>query len=1088
MLTLFSLLFLTALIFATVGPFSADASASPSASQLRDQYLGSANAPSIAGPEIPAHADDSGFWPHRQFLGPNAAVASEAPISVSGTGYISGFVNDIQTGDPIEGVEIDVIDAETGEWLSEYSTYTDENGAYSISGLPNISVYVATYSYPLNYIDQWFGGIDVPGNWNAEGAVAIDLVANPTRTYINFRLDVGCVITGTVSNSSGSNLADVEIDAYDTDSGALYGYGYTGANGVYYIIGIPQGTYYVATYNDSGYIDEWYNNVVYSGNLDATDATAVALVYGDTVATGINFSLALGRSIAGKVMDSNGLALSDVAVDAYDLSGNYAASGYTGPDGSYSIRGLPAAQYRVRTDDYESSWVDEWWCGGTTRLAVAQDPEGSAATIIDLRSVSVTGKDFHLNVGRQVGGHVYDSSGDPLEGVEIDIAYTGSAYETYALTDDTGAWWVEGLYPGTYLIHTLNDLGYIDEWSDGQQFPGHLDGVGITPVDLTSSNASVQLYLDPGHTIAGFAGWALYTPGVIYSGSPPMVVEITDAAGTIYAGSWVGDDDGSSDPSPYNTWALPSGTYYARIVRVTLTGFAEQWYDNLPCAQYDLASATPIPIANANVTGVDFPLVELSYHEQDEPHILYSGTWSSYGTTWASGGAYMRSNTSGSSATISFTGISLDWIATMTGSTSGKADVYVDEEYIETVDLSSFTPAFQQTVFSTGDLLRGPHAVRIAWNSSNATGSKYITLDAVRIDGTIANVPPSITSLSPTTGAIGGGTQVTINGVGFVNVSSVLFGDTPTEIWSVVSPTKITATAPAHEEGPVRVKVNAAGGTSRDTAADDFTYEVAPTRYDDTDPNIAKTGTWTDYSNTSAYGGTYARSSTAGASATIYFTGTKIAWIGMTGSTPGIVDVYLDGAKKTTLDLYSSPAAYQVALWTSDTLPSGMHHLDLVRNSGSLPAEYLVLDALDIWGEIAAAPTGTTITLRPGWNLVAAAPGTSFPGTLFGWNGSAYESASSPEAWHGYWCKMTQEQSLDIETEDGPHPISLSNGWNLIGNPMALSATLTLPAGVMAFVFDTASGSYQSSFTLLPGQGAWVKAAAGQEAVLAPSG
>ena len=70
------------------------------------------------------------------------------------------------------------------------------------------------------------------------------------------------------------------------------------------------------------------------------------------------------------------------------------------------------------------------------------------------------------------------------------------------------------------------------------------------------------------------------------------------------------------------------------------------------------------------------------------------------------------------------------------------------------------------------------------------------------------------------------------------------------------------------------------------------------------------------------------------ATATVYFTGTKIAWIGMKGSTPGIVDVYLDDAKKATLDLYASPAQYQVPLWTSDTLPDGTHHLDLVRNSG----------------------------------------------------------------------------------------------------------------------------------------------------------
>ena len=41
-----------------------------------------------------------------------------------------------------------------------------------------------------------------------------------------------------------------------------------------------------------------------------------------------------------------------------------------------------------------------------------------------------------------------------------------------------------------------------------------------------------------------------------------------------------------------------------------------------------------------------------------------------------------------------------------------------------------------------------------------------------------------------------------------------------------------------------------AGGTTADTATDDFTYTTAPpvTRYDQTNTNIVKTGTWANYS------------------------------------------------------------------------------------------------------------------------------------------------------------------------------------------------------------------------------------------------
>ena len=177
----------------------------------------------------------------------------------------------------------------------------------------------------------------------------------------------------------------------------------------------------------------------------------------------------------------------------------------------------------------------------------------------------------------------------------------------------------------------------------------------------------------------------------------------------------------------------------------------------------------------------------------------------------------------------------------------------------------------------------------------------------------------------------------------------------------------------AHNGGGYSGYSNIASATSGDI-----------TRYDQTDPNVIRTGTWTDYASTSAYGGTYGRSLTAGATATVWFSGTKIAWIGMTGGTPGIVDVYLDDVKQTTLDLYSSPAKYQVVLWTSPSLGNGVHHMDLVRNTASLSTEYLVLDAVDIWGQIKAAPTThpATCLRRPRSQPpapVGAAPGLPTP-------------------------------------------------------------------------------------------------------------
>ncbi len=121
-----------------------------------------------------------------------------------------------------------------------------------------------------------------------------------------------------------------------------------------------------------------------------------------------------------------------------------------------------------------------------------------------------------------------------------------------------------------------------------------------------------------------------------------------------------------------------------------------------------------------------------------------------------------------------------------------------------------------------------------------------------------------------------------------------------------------------------------------------------------------------------------------------------------------------------------------------------------------------------------------SVTLQTGWNLVAGGPGTIFPAALFGWNGSAFSSTSSPVAWQGYWCKVGAEELVDMSTVSGPHTADLTTGWNLIGNPMGSTATLGLPSGRMAFDYDAVLHRYVSTTTLVPGQGAWVKGTVGE--------
>jgi hypothetical protein len=86
---------------------------------------------------------------------------------------------------------------------------------------------------------------------------------------------------------------------------------------------------------------------------------------------------------------------------------------------------------------------------------------------------------------------------------------------------------------------------------------------------------------------------------------------------------------------------------------------------------------------------------------------------------------------------------------------------------------------------------------------------------------------PIVASVSPYAGPTAGGTSVTITGANFSGATAVNFGGVAGTIVSNTD-TQIVATSPAGSAGTVDVTVTTADGTSATSAADQFTYMVAP--------------------------------------------------------------------------------------------------------------------------------------------------------------------------------------------------------------------------------------------------------------------
>ena len=175
--------------------------------------------------------------------------------------------------------------------------------------------------------------------------------------------------------------------------------------------------------------------------------------------------------------------------------------------------------------------------------------------------------------------------------------------------------------------------------------------------------------------------------------------------------------------------------------------------------------------------------------------------------------------------------------------------------------IASFTPAIGTTgtsVAITGTNFNDPNVSAVRFGTVNATsfvidsatqitavvpaGSGQVDVIVVNADGTATSATkftyaPTITSVSPATGPLGGTNSIVITGTNFIGVSGasgVTIGGTNATSYTVNSATQITAVVPARAAGAVNVVVTATGGTA--TSTNGYTYVSSP-------PTITSIGT-----------------------------------------------------------------------------------------------------------------------------------------------------------------------------------------------------------------------------------------------------
>ncbi|MBN2005887.1 MAG: carboxypeptidase regulatory-like domain-containing protein [Anaerolineae bacterium] len=482
-------------------------------------------------------------------------------------GRITGTVTDAD-GAPLSGVDVWIHPA--GEKAALISTATDSQGYYVTGfGLPS-GAYQVEFNAPSGYLTQWYANAA-----GQNGAMPITVVAEATVPNINAVLAryVSGVITGAVTAADTGLPLNAWVYAYNDNGNSV---GNTYANGGVYILeGLPPGAYRIR-FSDVTfpYVGAYYHNQPGLQHAERITVTANMTV------THIDQALQRGGGITGTVTGPGGIP--GVAVYAYRVGeGDYAAkSTYTGPDGEYSIDGLPAGGYKVRFTP-PSPFTRLWYAGADT---------DSAAEVVTITLNTVTP---NINVTLSQGGIITgivtaSDTGAPMPGVRVYVYdQDGSQASEPVYCDADGQYRTLGLPGGSYYLRfdRNNWTFYRSEWYS--QTTGMNTAISIT-VPASGAIPNINTALKHGGSISGWIYDAATGHALIDAYAQTYETSSGSYVGYCYVNNW----------GYYQINGLDDGDHKVYAYR---TDYITQWYSHALSSDAALTVTVTAPDDTPNI-------------------------------------------------------------------------------------------------------------------------------------------------------------------------------------------------------------------------------------------------------------------------------------------------------------------------------------------------------------------------------------------------------------------------------------------------------------------------------------------------------
>ena len=282
------------------------------------------------------------------------ATVSGIDFALASGSSISGTATD-QFGNPLISGSARLLD-ENG---IELDTFAISDGVWTFDGLAD-GTYFLLIENNLGLIDELYAGVPCPAGACDIPALGTPIVLGAPRgqgqdaTGIGLTLDRGASISGRVTDElSGDPIigASVYVRALN---GELAAVGTTDGLGDYQTAAsLPDGSYYVATASGQqrgvaeNYINELYQDVPCPLDCDLGSG-GVITVSGSSV-NAIDFSLAKGAGVSGRVNRPNDDPLVQVELRFFDAEGRLAGVQRSDSEGRYLLDGLPAGTYFAHT-------------------------------------------------------------------------------------------------------------------------------------------------------------------------------------------------------------------------------------------------------------------------------------------------------------------------------------------------------------------------------------------------------------------------------------------------------------------------------------------------------------------------------------------------------------------------------------------------------------------------------------------------------------------------------------------------------------------------------------------------------------------